>query len=204
MIKEQIVLKYIFYVLGIGILALGISLMIQSNLGTSPFDALLVGLSVRVGLTVGSWEIIIALMLIGLNAVVQRQKPEWLGMVTALLTGAGIDMWLLILQHGLTPELWYSRWVFFGIGLVITGLGTAVYLYTNFAAIPIDRLTLVLQQLLRTNMLVARTVVYMVFLIMALMLGGPIGVGTVLTVGLGGVVLQYFIPVVGKVLDRLL
>ncbi|WP_046215550.1 YczE/YyaS/YitT family protein [Paenibacillus wulumuqiensis] len=197
-------MKYIFYVLGIGILALGISLMIQSKIGTSPFDALLVGLSVRVGLTVGSWEIIIALMLIGLNAVVQRQKPEWLGMITALLTGAGIDMWLMILQHGLTPELWYSRWLCFGMGLVTTGLGTAVYLYTNFAAIPIDRLSLVLQQLLRTNMLVARTVVYMVFLIMGLMLGGPIGVGTVLTVGLGGVVLQYFMPVVGNLLDRVL
>ncbi|MFD6430805.1 YitT family protein, partial [Bacillus velezensis] len=53
-------MKYVFYVLGIMILTFGISVTIQSDLGTSPFDALIVGLSVHAGLTVGSWEIIIA------------------------------------------------------------------------------------------------------------------------------------------------
>ena len=59
--------KYVFYVIGILLLTLGISLTIQSDLGTSPFDALLVGLSINVGLTVGSWEIIIAFVLICCN-----------------------------------------------------------------------------------------------------------------------------------------
>lgn len=46
--------KYIFYVLGILLLILGISFTIQSDFGTSPCDAVLLGLSIRVGLTVGS------------------------------------------------------------------------------------------------------------------------------------------------------
>lgn len=57
---RSIKVKYATYVLGILILTFGISFTIQSDLGTSPFDALLVGLSKNVGLTVGSWEIIIA------------------------------------------------------------------------------------------------------------------------------------------------
>ncbi len=65
-------MKYIFYVLGILILTLGISFTIQSDLGTSPFDALLVGLSLNVGLTVGSWEIIIALLLICCNSILKK------------------------------------------------------------------------------------------------------------------------------------
>ena len=68
MVKRLIKMKYVFYVLGILILTLGISFTIQSDLGTSPFDALLVGLSLNVGLTVGSWEIIIALLLICCNS----------------------------------------------------------------------------------------------------------------------------------------
>jgi uncharacterized protein len=48
--------KYILYVLGILIFTLRISFTIQSDLGTSPFDALLVGLTINVGLTMGSWE----------------------------------------------------------------------------------------------------------------------------------------------------
>jgi uncharacterized protein len=59
---------YIFYGLGILLLTLGISFTIQSDLGTSPFDALLVGLSKDVGLTVGSWEIILALIMIICNS----------------------------------------------------------------------------------------------------------------------------------------
>lgn len=45
--------QYLIYAIGILILTLGITLTIQSKLGSSPFDALLVGLSLNVGLTVG-------------------------------------------------------------------------------------------------------------------------------------------------------
>ena len=53
------------------ILTFGISVTIQSDLGTSPFDALIVGLSVHAGLTVGSWEIIIAFLLICCNSMLK-------------------------------------------------------------------------------------------------------------------------------------
>lgn len=87
-------MKYVFYVLGILILTLGIAFTIQSDLGASPFDALLVGLSIHVGLTVGSWEVIIALLFIGCNSFLKSQRPEVSGMLTAFITGIGIDMWL--------------------------------------------------------------------------------------------------------------
>lgn len=68
----------------------------QSDLGTSPFVALLVGLSINVGLTVGSWEIIIALILICCNSILNRQRPELLGMLTAFIMGIRIDIWLFL------------------------------------------------------------------------------------------------------------
>ncbi|MEH7378737.1 YczE/YyaS/YitT family protein [Neobacillus drentensis] len=197
-------MKYVFYVLGILILTLGISFTIQSDLGTSPFDALLVGLSINVGLTVGSWEIILALLLIVCNSFLKRHRPEVLGLLTAFITGIGIDMWLFLLHHLITPELWYSKVVCFGIGLVVIGLGTATYLNTNFAPIPVDRLTLIIQELTRTNIFFSKTFIYLVFLIMAMFLNGPIGVGTLLTVCLGGLILNYFMTYTEKVLSRIL
>ncbi|MGI8350432.1 YczE/YyaS/YitT family protein [Niallia circulans] len=197
-------MKYVFYVIGILILTFGISFTIQSDLGTSPFDALLVGLSKNVGLTVGSWEIILAFILIGCNSLLNRQKSEVFGVLTAFITGIGIDMWLFFLNNLITPELWYSKFVCFGIGLVVIGLGTATYLQTNFAPIPIDSLTLIIQELTRTNIFFSRTLIYLVFLIMALILNGPIGVGTLLTVCLGGLILNYFMPVTEKILDGVL
>lgn len=196
-------MKYIFYVVGILLLTFGISLTIQSDLGTSPFDALLVGLSKSVGFTVGSWEVIIALIIVGCNSLLLKQRPEVLGLLTALITGIGIDMWLFLLHNFVTPELWYSKIVYFSIGLVVIGLGTATYLQTNFAPIPLDRLTFIIQKLTRTNIFLARTIIYLVFLIMAMILHGPIGIGTLLTVCFGGLLLNYFMPVTKKALEHI-
>ncbi|MEC1664468.1 YczE/YyaS/YitT family protein [Bacillus halotolerans] len=196
-------MKYTFYVVGIFILTLGISFTIQSDLGTSPFDAVVVGLSKNVGLTVGSWEIIIAFILICCNSILNRQRPEVLGMLTAFITGIGIDMWLFLLHNLLTPDLWFSKLICFGIGLVVIGLGTATYLHTNFAPIPVDRLTLIIKELTRTNILFSRTFIYLLFLIAAMILNGPIGAGTLLTVCLGGIILNSFMPFTEQILDRI-
>ncbi|MBT2695854.1 YitT family protein, partial [Bacillus sp. ISL-40] len=104
----------------------------------------------------------------------------------------------------IAPELWYSKVVCFIIGLVVIGFGTAIYLHTNFAPIPVDRLTLIIQELTRTNIFLSRTFVYLVFLIMAMIFNGPIGIGTLLTVCLGGIILNYFMPLTKKVIDRIL
>lgn len=190
--------------MGILILTLGISLTIQSKLGTSPFDALLVGLSKNVGLTVGSWEIILALLLIGSNSLLARQRPEILGLVTALITGIGIDMWLILLHDIVSPDLWFSQAVCFTIGLVVVGLGTATYLQTNFAPIPVDRLTLIIKELTRKTVFFSRTLIYILFLMLAIIFNGPIGVGTLLTICLGGYILHFFMPITGRILDNIL
>ncbi|MBL3730671.1 YitT family protein [Lysinibacillus sp. HST-98] len=197
-------MKYVFYVVGILILTLGISLTIQSKLGTSPFDALLVGLSKNVGLTVGSWEILLALLLIGSNSLLARKRPEILGLLTALITGIGIDIWLFLLHDVVSPDLWFSQAVCFITGLVIVGLGTATYLHTNFAPIPVDRLTLIIKELTRKTVFFSRTLIYILFLMLAIIFNGPIGVGTLLTVCLGGYILHFFMPITGRILDNIL
>lgn len=202
MIKRSSKVKMFCYVIGILILTFGISFTIQSDLGTSPFDALLVGLSKNVGLTVGSWEIIIAFLLICCNALLKRERPEVLGLVTAFITGIGIDLWLFLVHHLITPELMYSKILCFGIGLVAIGLGTATYLQTNFAPIPIDRLTLILQELMKKTLFFSKTLIYFVFLILAILFKGPIGIGTILTVCFGGLILHFFMPYTEKVLNR--
>ncbi|CUX94975.1 YczE/YyaS/YitT family protein [Bacillus velezensis] len=197
-------MKYVFYVLGIMILTFGISVTIQSDLGTSPFDALIVGLSVHAGLTVGSWEIIIAFLLICCNSMLKRQRPEFSGMITAFITGIGIDMWLFFLHRVITPQLWYGKAGCFAIGLVVIGIGTATYLHTNFAPIPVDRLTLIVRDLTGRSIFFSRTVIYFIFFILALMLKGPVGIGTLLTVCLGGIILHFFMPITGRWIDGIL
>lgn len=191
-------MKYIFYGLGILILSLGISLTIQSGLGTSPFDALLVGLSKEVGLTVGSWEVLISVILLICNAILTRKKPLLLGLITAFITGIGIDLWLFVVKNTLYLNALLSKLICFGIGLVLIGLGTAIYLQTKFASTPIDHLTLIIRDLSKRTILFSRTLVYALFLVLAIIFKGPIGIGTLLTVCLGGMLLHVFMPIVER------
>lgn len=191
-------MKYIFYGLGILILSLGISLTIQSGLGTSPFDALLVGLSKEVGLTVGSWEVLISVLLLFCNAILTRKKPLLLGLITAFITGIGIDLWLFVVKNTIYLNALLSKLICFGIGLVLIGLGTAIYLQTKFASTPIDHLTLIIRDLSKRTILFSRTLVYALFLVLAIIFKGPIGIGTLLTVCLGGMLLHVFMPIVER------
>ena len=60
-----------------------------------------------------------------------------------------------------------------------------------------------MQELTRTNIFLSRTFISLIFLIMAVIFNGPIGVGTLLTVCLGGLIRNYFMPCTEKVLDRI-
>ena len=191
-------MKIIQYVSGILILTLGIALTIQSDLGASPYDALLVGLFNTVGLTVGSWEIIVALVIILLIAVLKRQRPVFIGLLTAVVTGIGIDFWLYLLPHFIVPEQVFSKLAFFSVGVILLGLGTAVYLYTHFAPAPLDHLMLAIRELTGKGILFSRTLIYLVSLTLAFFFNGPIGVGTVLTVFLGGPILNFFMGLMQK------
>lgn len=182
-------MKYLLYTAGLIILTLGVGFTIQADLGASPYDALLVGLSKSVGLTVGSWEVILALILIFFNAIMKKEKPYFLGGITAIITGIGIDFWLFLLK-GLAPSTWYSGFLCFAIGLVLTGLGTAIYLRGKIAPMPLDHTMLIIKELTGKSLFYSRTLLYVVFFILAFIFGGPIGVGTILTVCLGGSVLN--------------
>ncbi|WP_342495911.1 YitT family protein [Bacillus sp. FSL K6-0994] len=190
--------KYVYYGLGILVLSLGISLTIQSGLGTSPFDALLVGLSKEVGLTVGSWEVLISVITLICNSILTRKKPVFLGLITAFLTGIGIDLWLFLIKHVIYTSMWFSKLTCFGVGLVFISLGTAIYLQTKFASTPIDHLTLIIQDISKRTILLSRTVLYAFFLLLAYICKGPVGIGTILTVCLGGMILHFFMSIIER------
>lgn len=196
--------RYLLYGLGIIILTLGVALTILSDIGTSPFDALLVGLSKTVGFTVGTWEIIIALILIFCNSILKRNRPQYLGLATALITGLSIDLWLFLLEHFIQPDIFLSKLICIGIGLIVTGIGSAIYLLTNFAPIPVDQSMLIIRDLLKVNIMSSKTIIYVLFLILAFIFKGPIGIGTVLTVCLGGPILNSCMPYIERRINKLL
>ncbi|WP_349409800.1 membrane protein [Pseudalkalibacillus sp. SCS-8] len=181
-----------FYVIGLFIMTLGISATIVSGLGASPLDALNVGLTEQFGLTVGSWEFIGGIVLVFLNAWIQKGKPSYFSIVTALITGICIDFWLFTLWQVWEPSTLFLEGIILCAGLVLLGLGISIYLHSNLALIPVDGLMIALHERFGLRLALAKTLAGTFILMLALIAGGPVGIGTFIVVLLVGPVIAFF------------
>ncbi|WP_163536535.1 YitT family protein [Gracilibacillus sp. YIM 98692] len=183
-----------FYLIGILVLTLGISFTIQSELGTSPFDALLVGLYRTIGLTIGSWEIIVGFTLVLINAIASKSKPEYFAMLTSFVTGIGIDSWLFLQGSWLTPQNVWEQSLLLVVGILFTGIGVAIYLESSFAPNPMDRSMVILSVKTDWSLSRSRAVISVILVIVAFFFNGAIGVGTLLNALLSGYIIQWVRP----------
>jgi len=188
-----------FYLTGLIILTLGIAFAIQSMLGTSPFDAVLVGLFRTFGLSIGSWEIVVGLTMILGNALLERKRPEYFALITSLVTGIGIDSWLFVLNIFSGPESWIGQWIFLIVSLILTGLGIAIYLQSEVAPNPMDRSMLVVANLTGWSVTYSRLAINIVLVIVAFLFGGAIGIGTLVNALFSGIVIHFFLPYVAQI-----
>ncbi len=192
--SSMITRRTIFFCIGLFILALGISLMIIADIGAAAWDALNVGLSEKIGLTVGNWVIIVGIFLMFVNALLLRARPEFLSIGTIILIGFFIDFWLLIVLDEWNLEGWIVKSLVLLAGLVIAGLGISIYLQAKFPLSPIDNLMLAISKRFKLKVGISKTIGEATGLIFALLFGGPIGIGTlVVTFGLGPII-QIFFP----------
>ncbi|WP_226669974.1 YczE/YyaS/YitT family protein [Metabacillus litoralis] len=184
-------IRIAFYLIGLFLMGFGVSLTIKADLGAGAWDALNVGLSNAMGLTVGSWVIIIGILLIFVNAVIVKGKPKLFALITILLIGFSVDFWLMFVMNSVEIGSLVSRILALISGIIFIAVGVAMYLQTKFAANPIDQLMLSLHERFKMNFMVAKTLGEVSALVLAFMLQGPIGVGTIIITFLIGPFIQY-------------
>src|SRR5699024_3690955 len=158
------------------------ALSIQSSLGTSPLDALLVGLYRTFGLSIGSWEIVVGLSMIIGNAIIERKKAEYFALITSLFTGIGIDMWMYFIGDWMIPSTWMGQLVYLTMVIVFTAMIVPTYLQSKFHTNSFDLSVLVISKMNAWNM--------------AYLIDGAIGIRTLINALLSGVIIKLFIPYV--------
>ena len=198
---NRIYLRAMYYTFGIVILTIGIALTILSKLGTSPFDALLVGLYRTFGLTIGSWEIVVGFSMVVFNAIAEKRRPEIIALLTSFLTGIGIDVWVHIFSGWMEPSSLFAQSLCLLLGMIVSALGIAINLQADFAPNPFDRMMLVVKNLMGTTVSFSRALISIVLVILAALFGGAIGVGTVMIAFLSGAIIHLFMNII-DFLDR--
>ncbi|WP_416148505.1 YczE/YyaS/YitT family protein [Salipaludibacillus sp. HK11] len=186
----------VFYLIGMVFLSFGISMIILAGLGAGPWDALFVALSTNVGLTVGSWTFIIGFVLIILNGLLLKKKPDFAALITMFLIGGFVDFWLLLAFSDLVVASVMIRAAMLIIGILCSATGIASYLQSNFARNPIDHAMMVFHELTGKSLSFSKTFIEVVVLIIAFFIGGPIGFGTVLVaLGIGPLIQVFYKPI---------
>jgi uncharacterized membrane protein YczE len=198
-----LIIRVLFYLIGLFILSFGVSLTIKSNLGAGAWDALNVGLSQTIGLTVGSWVFIVGIILIIVNAFLGKKRPDYLAVITIFLVGTFIDFVLLFMLEAWLPVDMVVRFITLLGGVVALSFGIAIYLQAKFPLVPIDNLMVSLQERFNIKLMTAKTLGEILALIFAFIFKGPIGIGTlIITFGIGPLI-QVFFPSVERVYKKL-
>lgn len=170
---------------GFVIWGLGVALMVRSELGLSPWDVFHQGLGNHLGITIGQAGVVTSLAVL-LLWIPLRMKPGLGTILNACVIGPSADLFLAVIPP---VESLGIRVSFLVIALLATGLGSALYLPARLGPGPRDGLMVGLNRRFGFSIRIARTIVEVLALITGFLLGGTVGIGTVVTaIGLGPVV----------------
>jgi uncharacterized membrane protein YczE len=163
--------------LGFLLFGLAIDMWVLAGLGTSPWVALEVALTHYIPITLGQATILVAIVIILLDLAL-GQPLGWGTLANMLFIGLWVDV-LRPFIPAPPPNLWFQV-PYLLLGVFIMGLATALYVGVNAGAGPRDSLMLAVARRFRTTVRVARTSIEVVVVLLSLLLGGSIGLGTLL------------------------
>ena len=172
----------IMLITGLFFFGLGEAIIIGSGSGVSPWTVLAQGISIRTDLSVGTTTFLISIGIL-ISWIPLKQVPVIGTILNAIIIASTIDLTLPYLPQ---PNDTYLKLLQVCIGIFIVGLGSGIYLISNLGPGPRDGLMIGLQKQTSTSIPLIRTILELSAVISGWLLGGVVGIGTVLFVfGIG-------------------
>ncbi|KGP72604.1 YczE/YyaS/YitT family protein [Pontibacillus yanchengensis] len=180
------------YLLGMLVNFFGVALLIKATLGAGFWTALFAGLSDSLGYTVGFWYAVAQLILIFANAWLMKQPPEVRAIIPLILESLILDFWVEIVfgQVDLSMAPLALQLTFLVVGITMSAMGVGMYILPQFPRAPVDQFFLAIAGRFRMSMRVSQTLVAITTSTSAFLIGGPVGLGTLLGVLFAGPIIQ--------------
>lgn len=198
--------RLILLLIGLCIAHLGVTLFLQTNLGSDPFNVFVQGIfralpwPAWAGMTHGRVHLMISLIILLVLLVVDR---SYVGVGTVLCMALGgpiIDVYTSWLSPVIHPALPLPvRLGLLVVGCLILAFGMTIVIRSQAGTGPNDLVAVVLSEKLGKPFGPVRVAVDCAFAGIGFALGGVIGVGTVVCACLVGPAAQLFFPVSEKI-----
>jgi uncharacterized membrane protein YczE len=163
-------------VIGLAVFGIGDALVVASELGNSPWTVLAEGVSVHSPLSIGAATFVIgATVLLGWLPL--RVRPGLGTILNIVVISSAIDatLWLLPDIHALG-----ARWAVLIGGIVIVGVGSGLYLGAAMGPGPRDGLMTGINRRTGWPIAAVRTGIESTAVFFGFLLGGTVGVGSLL------------------------
>ena len=180
-----------FMLLGNVILGIGVAIFKLSGLGNDPYTGMIMALADRVHMQYANFLVLVNVMLFIVQIVAGR---NYIGIGTfynALLQGYVVTFFYhRIVKFG-EPQLFWQQLLIVVIGLLIGGIGLAMYQNANAGTAPYDSLSLILSERSHKSYFWCRMLTDLICVVICVCAGGIVHVGTVASVFLMGPVADF-------------
>jgi uncharacterized membrane protein YczE len=176
----------------IGLLLFGMSMgfMVRANLGLGPWDVFHQGLSNRVPLSYGVITMLVGAVVL-LLWIPLRERPGLGTVLNVIVVGLAVDATLALLSE---PSTLLARATMLGGGIVLNGFATGCYIGAGLGAGPRDGLMTGLSRRTGRSIRFVATCIQLTVLATGWLLGGTVGIGTVLFAVAIGPLVHVFLP----------
>ncbi len=161
---------------GLVLYGFSMALMIESSLGLDPWDVLHEGLAKRLPVSFGVVVIAVGALVL-LAWIPLRQRPGLGTVSNVVVIGLAVDASAYVLPE---PDAVAVRALFLVAGVVLNGVATAAYIGARFGPGPRDGLMTGLVRTTGQSVRLVRTTIELSVLGTGWLLGGTVGIGTVL------------------------
>ncbi|MFJ1901806.1 MULTISPECIES: YitT family protein [unclassified Streptomyces] len=174
---------------GLALYGASSALLVVAGLGLEPWGVLHQGLAERTGITIGVVSIIIGAIVL-LLWIPLRQRPGLGTVSNVFAVGIAMDGTLALVPdvHGLT-----ARAGVMVAGIVLNGVATGLYIAARFGPGPRDGLMTGLHRRTGHSIRLVRTAIEVAVVATGYLLGGSLGIGTVLYALAIGPLAQFFL-----------
>jgi len=171
--------------LGLIVFGLGIALMAQAGLGLGPWEAFHQGIARITGLALGTVSILVGVPVLALWWPLD-ERPGIGTILNVVLIGTATNVGIAVIPEMSQPQ---PQLVMMLAGVLVIGIGSGLYLAADLGPGPRDGLMTGVHHRFGWSIRRARTLIEVIVLVAGWLLGGTVGLGTVVfAFGIGPVV----------------
>lgn len=175
---------------GLVLYGASLSLLVRTSLGVNPWSVLTEGLERRTSLSFGTVSALLGVLVL-LLWIPLKQRPAFGTFANIVVLACSSDLGLALVPAHLGLA---ARVGLLVGGVLLNGLSVAVYVGARFGPGPRDGLMTGASRVTGRSLRLVRTVVEIAVLAAGGLLGGTVGIGTVLYALTVGPITQFFLP----------